>query len=186
MKSESIASWQESYTNLDSVLKSRDISLPIKVHISQGYGLPSAHIQLWEMDHKEGRAPKNWCFWIVVLEKTPESPLDSKEIKPVNLIGNQLWIFIGRTDAEAPILWPPDASSSGKDPDAGKDYRRKESRVTEDEMVVTASPMQWTWTWTNSERLWGTGNPGVLQSMGSWRHNFVTEQPQHRISMLKI
>ena len=94
---------------------------------------------LWELDHKEGWAPKDWCIWIVVLEKTLESPLDCKEIKPVNPKGNQPWIFIGRTDAEAetPILWLPDAKSHiiGKDPDAGKDWRQKEKREAEDEMI---------------------------------------------------
>jgi len=96
-------------------------------------------LQIWEWDHKEGWAPKNWCFWIVVLEKTLESPFDSKEIKPVNLKGNQPWIFIERTDAEAetPILWPPDAKNQliGKDPDAGKDWRQEEKGRTEDVMV---------------------------------------------------
>ena len=110
-------------TNLDSVLKSRDIAY--KGPYSQGYGLPSGHLVLWEPYRKEGRVPKNWCLWIVVLEKIPESPLDSKEIKPVNPKGNQPWVPIARTDseAEAPILWPPDAKSwlTGKDPDAGKD-----------------------------------------------------------------
>ena len=96
-------------------------------------------LQIWEWDHKEGWAPKNWCFWIVVLEKTLESPFDSKEIKPVNLKGNQPWIFIERTDAEAetPILWPPDAKNQliGKDSDAGKDWRQEEKGRTEDVMV---------------------------------------------------
>ena len=88
------------------------------------------HVRMWELDHKEGRAPKNWCFQTVVLEKALESPLDSKEIEPVYPKGNQSWIFIGRTDAkaEAPILWPPDAKSrlTGKDPDAGKDWVQEE------------------------------------------------------------
>jgi len=90
-----------------------------------------------ELGHKEDPAPKNWCFQTVVLEKTLESPLDSKEIKPVNPKENQHWILIGRTDAEAPILWPPDAKSwlIGKDPDAGKDWGQKEKGVTEDEMI---------------------------------------------------
>ena len=92
-----------------------------------------------ELDHKEGWAPKNWCFWTVMLEKTLESPLDCKEIKPVNLKGNQPWLFIGRTDveAEAPVLWPPDAKNQfiGKDPDAGKDWRQEEKGTAEDEMV---------------------------------------------------
>ena len=86
--------------NLDSILKRRDIYSANKGLHSQGYGLPSGHIQLWELDHKEGRAPKNWCLQTMVLEKTPESPLDSKAIKPVYLEGNhQPWILIGRTDA---------------------------------------------------------------------------------------
>ena len=89
------------------------------------------------LDHKESWALKNWCFWTVVLEKTLESPLDCKEIKLVNPKGNQSWIFIGRTDTEAPILWPPDGKNwlIGKDPDAGKDWRQDEKRMTEDEMV---------------------------------------------------
>ena len=94
---------------------------------------------MWELDHKEGWAPKNWCFWTVVLEKTLESPLHCKEIKPVNPKGNQLWIFIGRTDDEgvAPILWPPHVKSwlIGKDPDAGKDWKQEEKGITEDKMV---------------------------------------------------
>ena len=94
---------------------------------SQSYGFSSSHVQMWELDHKEGWALKNWCFQNVVLEKTLVSPLDSKEIKPVNPKGNQPCIFIGRTDVEAegPILWPPDEKSQliGKDSDAGKDWR---------------------------------------------------------------
>ena len=91
---------------------------------------------MWELDYKDSWAPKNWCFWTVVLEKTPESPLDCKEIKLVNPQGNQSWIFIGRTDAEAetPTLWPPDAKNwlTGKDPDAGKDWKQEEKGTTED------------------------------------------------------
>ena len=94
---------------------------------------------MWELDHKESWAPKSWCFWTVVLEKTLESPLDCKEIQPVCPKGNQSWIFIGRTDAEAesPILWPPDAKNrlTVKDPDAGKDWGQEEKWATEDEMV---------------------------------------------------
>ena len=95
---------------------------------------------MWELDHKESWVPKNWCFWTVVLEKTPESPLDCKEIQPVNPKGNQSWIFIWITEAEveAPILWPPNSKNwlIGKDPDdAGKDWRQEEKGMTEDEMV---------------------------------------------------
>ena len=91
-------------------------------------GVPTAmywcHVWMWELDHKESWALKNWCFQTVVMEKTPESPLDSKEVKPVNPKGNQHWVFIGRTDAEAPTLWPPDVKNwlTGNDPDAGKDW----------------------------------------------------------------
>ena len=99
----------------------------------------SGHIWLWEMDRKEGRVPNNWCFQTVVLEKIPESLLDSKEIKPVNFKGNQPWILIGRTDAEAEtvVFWSSDANSwlIGKVPDAGKDWRQKNKRASEDEMA---------------------------------------------------
>ena len=128
---------RKAMTNLDSVLKSRDITLPAKVHYSQSYGFSSSHVQMWELDCKEDRVSKNWCFWTVVLEKALESPLNCK-IKPVNPKGNIHWIFTGRTDAEAeaPILCPPDVKSwlTGKDPDAGKDWGQKK-RVAKDEMV---------------------------------------------------
>ena len=120
------------------------------------------------------------CFWIVVLEKTLESPLDSKEIKSVHPKGDQPWIFTGKTDtdAEAPILWPPDTKSwlIGKDLDAGKDQKQKEKGVTENESWK-ASQTQWTWIWANSGRWWSTGKPGVLQFMGLQRvrHDWATE-----------
>ena len=117
---------RKAMTNPDSVLKSRDITLPTKVHLIKAIVFSSSHVWLWELDHKEGWAlKKNWCFWTEVLEKTLESPLECKEIQPVNPNGNQSWIFTGRADAEAeaPILWPPDAKSwlIRKDPDAGED-----------------------------------------------------------------
>ena len=106
---------------------------------SQSYGVSSSHVWMWELDHKESWVPKNWCVWTVVLEKTLESPLDCKEVKPVNPKGNQSWIFTGRIDseAEAPILWPPDAKSRliRKDPDAGKDWGQEQKGTTEDVMV---------------------------------------------------
>ena len=104
---------------------------------NQGYGFSSSHVWMWELDHEEGWALKNWCVWTVVLEKTLESPLDCKEIQPVHPKGNKPWIFIGRTDAEAPILLPPDAKSQliGKDTDTGKDWGHKEKGVTKNEMV---------------------------------------------------
>ena len=109
------------------------------IYIYDMYGFSSSHVRMWELDHKEGWALRNWSFLIMVLEKTLENPLDSKEIKPVSPKGNQSWIFIGSTDAEAevPMLWPPDAKSwfTGKDPDSRKDWRQEEKRVTEDELV---------------------------------------------------
>ena len=106
---------------------------------SQGYCFSSGHVWIWELDNKESWAPKNWCFWTVVLEKTLESPLDCKEIQPVHLKGDQSWVFIGRTDVEdeTPILWPHDMKNwpIGKDPDSGKDWRWEEKGMTEDEMV---------------------------------------------------
>ena len=121
-------------TNLDSVLKSRHYFAD-KGPSSQSYGFSSGHVWMWELDYKEIWALKNWCFWTMVLGKTHESPLDCKEIKPVHPKGNQSWIFIGRTDAEAeaPIFWPPDAKNWLTD--AGKDWRLKEKSTTEDEMA---------------------------------------------------
>ena len=104
---------------------------------SQSYGVSSCHIWMWELDHKEGWVLKNWCFWTAVLEEALENPLDYKEIKPVNPKGNQSLIFIGRTDAGAPIFWPPDVKSRliGKDPDAGKDWTQEKKGMTEDETI---------------------------------------------------
>ena len=122
-------------TNLDSVLKSKP-RFANKGLCSQGSGLSAGHVWLWKLDLREGRVLKDWCLWIVVLEKTLESPLESKEIKPVNLKGNQSWILIGRTDAEAeaPMFWSPDAHSQliGKDPDAGKDRVQRDKRASEE------------------------------------------------------
>ena len=126
-------------TNLDSILKSRDSTSRTKFHLCQSYGFSSSHVCMWELDHKGSWAPKNWCFWTVVLGKTLESPLDCKEIQPVYPKGNQSWIFIGMTDAEAetPILWPPDTKNwlTRIDPDAGKDWGQEEKGTTEHEMV---------------------------------------------------
>ena len=121
---------KKAMTNVDSILKSRTITLPAKVHLVKAMVFFSSHVHMWELDHKEDWAPKNWCFQTVVLEKTLESPLGCKVIKLVNSKWNQPWIFTGRTDAkaEAPILWPPDTKSQliGKDPDAGKDWVQEE------------------------------------------------------------
>jgi len=121
-------------TNLDIILKIRDIT--DKEPSSQSYGFSISQVCMEELDNKEIWMLKNWCFWTVVLEKTVESPLDSK-IKPVIPKGNQSWIFMGMTEAEAAILWPPDVKNwlIGKDPDAGKDWRPEKKGMTENEMV---------------------------------------------------
>ena len=167
---------RKAMTNLDNMLKSRGITLPTKVHLVKAMVFPVVMYGC-ELDHKASWALKNWCFWTVVLEKTLESPLNC-EIKPVSPKGNHSWIFIGRTDAEAPILWPPDAKNwlIRKDSDAGKDWRQDEKGITEDEMIgwhhqLDGHEFEQTGSW------WWTGKPGVLQSMELQRvgHDWATE-----------
>ena len=128
---------------------------------------------MWDLDYKESWVSKNWCFWTLVLEKTLESPLDCKEIKPVSPEGNQSWIFIGRTDAEAepPILWPPDAKNwlTGKNPDGWERLKAGGEGDDRGWDGWVASPTQWTWSWAGSRSWCWTGKPGILQSMGSQR-----------------
>ena len=131
---------RKAMTNLDRQhIKNQRHYFTNKGPSSQSYDFSSSHVWIWKLDYKESWAPKNWCFWTVVLEKTLESPLDCKQIQSIHPNGNQSWIFTGRTDAEAetPILWPPDGKNRliGKDPDAGKDWRREEKGTKEDEMV---------------------------------------------------
>jgi len=131
--------WKKSYDQPRQHIKKQRHHFTNKGPSSQSYGFSSSHVWISELDHKESWAPKNWCFWTVVLGKTLESPLDCTEIQPVNPKGNQSWIFIGRIDAEAetPILWLPDAKNwlTGKDPDGGKDWRWDEKGTIEDETV---------------------------------------------------
>ena len=170
-------------TNLDSILKSRDITLPTKVHLFKAMVFPVvSHIWMWELDYKESWAPKNWCFWILVLEKTLESPLDRKGIKPINPKGNQSWNeysleglmlklklqYFGhvmqRTDSLEKILMLGKLKAGGEGDDRGGDG-------------WMASLTLWTWVWITSGSWWWTGKPGMLQSMGLQRvgHNWVTE-----------
>ena len=132
-----LAPWKESYDQSRQYIKKQRHYFANKGPSSQGYGFSSGHVWMWELDYKESWAQKNWCFWTVP-EKI-ESPLDCKEIQPIHPEGDQSWVFIGRTDAEAdtPILWPPHVKSwlIGKDPDAGKDWGWEEKGMTEDEMV---------------------------------------------------
>ena len=138
MKLKDACSLEENYDQLRQLIKKQRHYFTNKGPSSQSYGFSSGHVWMWELDYKESKALKNWCFWNVVLEKTLESPLDCKEIQPVYPKGSQSWIFFGRDDAEAetPILWPPNAKNRliWKDPDAGKDWRW-EKGMTEDEMV---------------------------------------------------
>ena len=126
-------------TNLNNILKGRDINLVINVHLVKAIFFSSSHAWMWELDYKESWVPKNWRFWTVVLDKALESPLDCKKIQPVHPKGNQSWIFTEKSDAEAetPILWPPDVKNwlVWKDPDAGKDWRWEDKGTTEDEVV---------------------------------------------------
>ena len=151
-------------TNLDSILRNTDITS------SQSYGFSSSHVWIWELDYKESWAPKNWCSWTVLLEKTLESPLDCKEIQPVYPRGNQSWIFIGRTDAEAETpntlatwweelmhwkkTWCWERLKAGQGGDRGWD-------------AWMAPLTWWTWVWVDSGSWWRTGRPGMLRFMGS-------------------
>ena len=158
-------------TNLDSILKSRDITLPTKVHLVS-YGFSSSHVWMWDLDHKESWVLRNWCFWTVVLEKNLENPLDRKKIQPVHPKGDQSWMFIGRTDVEAEttVLWPHDVKSwlIWKDPDAGKDWRHEEKGMTEHETVG------WHHGLSGHEFGWtpevGDGQGGLVSPCSPWRH----------------
>ena len=165
---------RKAMTNLDSILQCRDITL-LTVCLS------SSHVWMWELDHKEGWATHNWCFQTVVLEKTLESSLDCKEIQPVHPKGNQSWIFIGRTDAEAetPIVWPHNETSwlIWKDPNAGKDRRQEEKGVTEDQMLGWHHQLDG----YEFEQALGDGEgQGSLACYSPWgcrlRHDWATEQ----------
>ena len=160
--------WKESYGQPRQHVKKQRHYFVNKGPSSQGYGFSSSQVWMWELDYKESWAPKNWCFWTVVL-KTLESPLDCKEIQPVHPKGDQSWVFIGRSDVEAetPILWPPDEKSwlIWKDPDAGKDWGQEEKATTEDEMAG------WHHQLDGHEFEWTPGvgdGQGGLACCGSW------------------
>ena len=180
-KEKMLSPWKKSYDQARQHIKKQRHCFVNKGPSSQSYGFSSSHMWMWELGYKESWAPKNWCFWTVVLEKTLERPLDCKEIQPVHRKGNQSWVFIGRTDAEAEtlILWPHDMKNwlIWKDPDAGKDLKaggEGDDRGRDGWMV---SPMQCTWVWANSGSWLWTRKPGMLQSMGLQRvgHNWATE-----------
>ena len=172
-----LSPWKKIMNNLDSIFKSRDITLPTKVPLVMAmHSFSSGHVWTSELDCEERWAPKNWCLWTVVLEKTLVSPFDCKEIQPVHPKGDQSWVFIGRTDAKAetPILeelthwkrpwcWER-LGAGGEGDDRGWDG-------------WMALPTRWKWVWVNSGSWWWAGRPGVLRFMGSQRvrHNWATE-----------
>ena len=171
---------RKAMTNLDSILKSRDITLLIKVHLVKAMVFPVVlyGCESWTIKKAERRRTVMLDFWTVVLEKTLESPLDYKEIKPVNHKGNQSWIFTGRTDAEAPIVWPPDVKKRLTEKPWCWVRLKAEGEGDKrgwDDWVV--SQTRWIWVWASSGSWWRIGKPGVLQSMGSQRvgHDWVTE-----------
>ena len=184
-----LAPWKKSYDQLRQHIKKQRHYLANKGLSSQSYGFSNGHVWMWQLDYKESWVPKNWCFWTVVLEKTLESPLDCKEIQAIHPKGDQSWIVIGRTDAEAemPIFWLPDAKNwlIGKDPDAGKDWRWEEKGMTE-EMVGHHHQLDG----HEFEQALGvgdgTGKPGMLQSMRSQRvrHNWAIEPNWNDITLL--
>ena len=178
-----LAPWKQNCNKPRQHIKKQKHCFDNKGLSGQSYGFSNSHVWMWELDHKEDWEPMNWCFWIVVLEKPHESPLDSK-IKPINLIGNQPWKFSERTDAkaEAIILWSPDAESwlIWERPWCWERLRARGEGRNRGWDGWMALLTQWTWVWANSGRQWRTGKPGVLQSMGSQRvrHGLVTEKQQ--------
>ena len=151
-----LAPWKVSCDKPRQQIKKQRYHFVNKISYSQSYVFCSSHVQMWELYNNESWALKNWCFWAVVLEKMLESPLDCQEIKPINPKGNQPWIFIGRTDAqaEAPILWPSDVKNwlIWKDPDPGKYWVRRRNRGNRGLDGWIASLTQWTWVWASSGR----------------------------------
>ena len=166
-----LSTWKKSYGQSWQHIQKQRHYFARKGLSSQSYGSSVSHVWMWELDHKESRALKNWCFLTVVLQKTLESPLDCKDIKPVNPNGNQSWIFIGSAEAEAPILCPPGVKNCliGKDPGIEKDWRQEEKGMTENELVGWHHWLEEHDFEQASRVCDGHGSPVVLQSMVSQR-----------------
>ena len=169
-------SLEKSYNKPREHIKKQRHYFANKALSSQSYGFSTSHVWMWELNYKESWALKNWWFWTVVLEKTLESPLDCKEVQLVHPKGNQSWIFIGRTDAEAetPILWPPDVKNwlIWKDPDAGKDWRHEEKGTIEDEMVrwhhwLKGHESEQLWEIVKDREAWHAAVHGIAKSQNS-------------------
>ena len=172
--------WKESYDQQRQHIKKQRHYFTNKGPSGQGYGFSSGHVRMWELDCEENWAPKNWCFWTMVLEKTLESPLDCKEIQPVHPRGDQSWLFIGRTDAEAetPILWPPrEELTHWKSPRCWEGLGAGGEGDDRGWDGWMASPTRWTWVWVSSGNWWWTGRTGVLWFMVLQRvgHNWTTK-----------
>ena len=174
MKLNKLTPWKESYDQTRQHIEKQRHYFANKGPSSQGYGFSCGHVWMWDLDYEESWAPKNWCFWTVVLEKTLESLLDCKEVQPVHSEGDHPWVFFGGNDAEAetPIVWPPQAKSwHGKRPWSwcweGLGAGREGDDRGWDGWMASLTP--WMWIWVNSGRWWWTGRPGVLQFMGSQR-----------------
>ena len=168
-----LAPWKKSYDQSKQHIKKQRYCFANKGPYSQSYGFSGSHICMWELDHKEGWALKNQYFWTVVLKKTPESPLDNKEIKLVNLKWNQPWTLVGRTMLKLKLQYFCHLMQTTDSLEqflmlAKIDGRRRRESIRGWDGWM-ASPVQWTWTWVNFGRWWGTEKPGVLQSMGSQR-----------------
>ena len=177
-----LAHWKKSCDQPSQHIKRQRHYFANKGSYSLSFGFSSGHVWMWELDYKESIALKNWCFWSAVLEKTLESPLDSKGTQPVHPKGNQSWIFIGRTDAEAeaPILWPPDVKNWLTHLKRPWCWERLKAGGEGDNRGWDgwmASLTRWTWLWVNSGSWWWAGKPSVLQSMGSQRvgHDWATD-----------
>ena len=170
---------RKAMTNLDSILKSRDITLPTKVCPVKAMVFSSSHVWMCELDHKESWAPKDGCFWIVVMEKTLESSLDCKEIQPVNPKGNQSWIFTGSWNPNPLATWWEELTHR-KRPWC---WQRLKAVEVDDRgwNGWMASPTPQTWVWAISRSWWWTWKPGMLQPMGlqRFRHDWATELTEH-------
>ena len=173
-----LAPWKESYDQPRQDIRKQRHNFVNKGPSSQGYGFSSSHVWMWELDYKESWALKNWCFWTVVLEKPLASPLDFKEIQPVHPIGDQSWVFIGKTDIEANTLanWC-EKLTHGKRPCCCERLKAGGEGDDRGWDGWMASVTQWTWVWVNSGSWWWTGRPGVLRFMGSQRigYHWATE-----------